>query len=192
MILFFGLDSDTDTSRASLAENVSVLNKAAAGQPTRLSPQFAVILRIALTGEQSHSGSVQNAVICGDVAAPRDPEVYWRDIERSRAKYPRFGALANNIGPCAFWDRPREKPTQVKHDAKVLIVSATGDPRTVHKGAVALRGLLPSAKLITLKGANRHAVYGLYENDCVDNKVNKYLATGKLPANDQTCSKQAG
>ncbi|WP_395373186.1 alpha/beta hydrolase [Streptomyces tubercidicus] len=192
LILFFGLDSDTDTSRASLAENVSVLNKAAAGQPTRLSPQFAVILRIALTGEQSHSGSVQNAVICGDVAAPRDPEVYWRDIERSRAKYPRFGALANNIGPCAFWDRPREKPTQVKHDAKVLIVSATGDPRTVHKGAVALRGLLPSAKLITLKGANRHAVYGLYENDCVDNKVNKYLATGKLPANDQTCSKQAG
>ncbi|MGP8303656.1 alpha/beta hydrolase [Streptomyces inhibens] len=191
-VLFAGLDSDTDTSRTSLAEQVSVLNKAAAGQPTRLSPRFAATLRFVVSGEQSHHGSVQSAIICGDTAAPRDPEVYWRDIQRSRAAHPRFGALANNIGPCAFWDRPREKPTQVKHDAKVLIVSATGDPRTAHKGAVALHGLLPSSKLITLKGANRHAIYGLYENPCVDNKVNQYLATGKLPANDQTCSKQAG
>ncbi|GGV85907.1 tripeptidyl aminopeptidase [Streptomyces gelaticus] len=191
-LLLAGLDSDTDTSRAALGEQISVLNKAASGQPTRLSPQFAGLLRFALTSEQSHHGSVQPAVICGDVAAPRDPEVYWRDIERSRAAYPRFGALVNNIGPCAFWDLPREKPTRVKQDAKVLIVSATGDPRTVHKGAVALHGLLPSSKLITLKGANRHAIYGLYENACVDNKVNRYLATGKLPAHDRTCSQQAG
>ncbi|MFI1103848.1 alpha/beta hydrolase [Streptomyces melanogenes] len=188
-ILLAGVDSDTDASRASLAEQVSVLNKAAAGQPTRLSPVFAATLRLAMTGEQSHHGSVQSAIICGDKAAPRDPEVYWRDIERSRAAYPRFGALANNIGPCAFWDRPREEPTQVRHDAKVLIVSATGDPRTSHKGAVALHGLLPSSKLITLKGANRHAIYGLYGNGCVDNKVNQYLATGRLPVADQTCSK---
>ncbi|WP_371099684.1 alpha/beta hydrolase [Streptomyces sanglieri] len=43
-------------------------------------------------------------------------------------------------------------------------MSATGDPRTPHTGAVALHGLLPSSKLITVKGANRHAMYGLYEN----------------------------
>ncbi len=97
--------------------------------------------------------------------------------------------MNNNIGPCAFWDRPREKPTQVKHDAKALIVSATGDPRTPHKGAVALHDQLPSSKLITVKGANRHAVYGLYENACVDKKVNRYLATGKLPTGDQSCAK---
>ncbi|MFI0977545.1 alpha/beta hydrolase [Streptomyces sp. NPDC021093] len=188
-VLLAGLDSDTDTSRASLAEQVSVLNKAAAGRPTKLSPQFAGLLRLATTGDMSPMASSQSAVICGDAPAPRDPEVYWRDIQRSRAAYPRFGALNNNIGPCAFWDRPREKPTQVERDAKVLIVSATGDPRTAHKGAVALHGLLPSSKLITVKGANRHAVYGLYENACVDNNVNRYLATGKLPASDRTCAK---
>ncbi|ARZ66157.1 alpha/beta hydrolase [Streptomyces sp. HU2014] len=188
-LLLAGVDSDTDTSRASLAEQVSVLNKAAAGQPAHISKQFAATLRLAMTGERSHYGSAQTAIICGDRAAPRDPEVYWRDIERGRAAYPRFGALADNIGPCAFWDRPREEPTQVKHDAKALIVSATGDPRTTHKGAVALHGLLPSSKLITLQGANRHAIYGLYENSCVDDKVNQYLATGELPAGDQTCSK---
>ncbi|MET9658266.1 alpha/beta hydrolase [Streptomyces sp. NPDC006510] len=188
-ILLAGVDSDTETSRAALGEQVSVLNKAAAGQPTRLSPRFAATLRLAMTGEHSPHGSVQSAIICGDRAAPRDPEVYWRDIERSRTAYPRFGAVTNNISPCAFWDRPHEAPTQVKQDAKALIVSATGDPRTPHKGAVALHGLLPSSKLITLKGANRHAIYGLYENACVDNKVNHYLATGKLPAHDRICSK---
>jgi pimeloyl-ACP methyl ester carboxylesterase len=188
-ILLSGIDSDTDASRATLGEQVSVLNKAAAGQQTKLSPSFAGLLRFALTGEQSPTGSVQSAIICGDRPAPRDPEVYWRDIEGSRAAYPRFGALTDNIGPCAFWDRPREEPTQVKHDAKPLIVSATGDPRTPHKGAVALHGLLPSSKLLTVKGANRHAIYGLYENDCVDTKVNHYLTTGKLPADDVVCSK---
>ncbi|GAA0418425.1 hypothetical protein GCM10010357_44710 [Streptomyces luteireticuli] len=188
-ILLAGVDSDTDTSRAALGEQISVLAKAAAGLPTRLSPRFAETLRLATTGEQSPHGSVQSSIICGDVAAPRDPEVYRRDIERSRAAYPRFGALTNNINPCAFWDRPREEPTQVKQDAEVLIVSATGDPRTPHKGAVALHGLLPSSRLVTLEGANRHAVYGLYENACIDSKVNHYLATGKLPARDQTCSK---
>ncbi|MFG2498254.1 alpha/beta hydrolase [Streptomyces sp. NPDC048441] len=45
------------------------------------------------------------------------------------------------------------------------------DPRTAHKGAVALHGLLPSSKLITVKGANRHAIYGLYENACVDQTI---------------------
>lgn len=188
-ILLAGVDSDTDTSRASLAEQVSVLNKAAAGRPTRLSPQFAATLRFALTGERTQHGSVQSAIICGDRAAPRDPEVYWRDIERSRATSPRFGPLADNIGPCAFWDRPREEPTEVKRDAEVLIVSATGDPRTPHKGAVALHGLLPSSRLLTLEGANRHAVYGLYGNACVDDEVNRYLATGELPSRDRTCSK---
>ncbi|MEU6989638.1 alpha/beta hydrolase [Streptomyces sp. NPDC046465] len=190
-VLLAGLDSDTDTSRASLGEQLSVLNKAAAGQPTTLSPQFTGLLRLATTGDHSNMGSAQTAVICGDKAAPRDPEVYWRDIQRSRAAYPRFAAVNNNIGPCAFWDRPQERPTQVEHDAKALIVSATGDPRTPHKGAVALHGLLPSSKLITVKGANRHAVYGLYENACVDNQVNRYLATGKLPAADRTCSRKS-
>ncbi|GGT52391.1 alpha/beta hydrolase [Streptomyces atratus] len=189
-LLLNAMADDTDPERAFLGEQLSVLAKAAAGQPTRLSPQFTALLRLLLTGE-TRNGSPQTAIICGDKAAPRDPEVYWQDIERNRAKHPRFAPLTNNISPCAFWDRPREEPTQIRRDASPLIVSATGDPRTPHTGAVALHGLLPSSKLITLKGANRHAIYASYGNTCVDNKVNRYLATGKLPANDRTCVKQA-
>ncbi|MYX14471.1 alpha/beta fold hydrolase [Streptomyces sp. SID8374] len=188
-LLFMGVADDTDASRASLAEQVSVLSKAAKGQQLRLSPEFTEQLRFALTDEGSASGSVQTAILCGDAAAPRNPELYWRDIERTRAAHPLFGPLTENIGPCAFWNAPRENPTRIRHDAPSLIVAATGDPRTTYRGSVALHDQLPSSKLLTLKGANRHALYGEYGNACVDTKVNNYLATGKLPGRDETCVK---
>ncbi|MFD9103735.1 alpha/beta hydrolase [Streptomyces virginiae] len=187
LILFMGIADDTDRARTALAEQVSALAKAARGRPAPLSPDFAQLLRYALTGEQAATGGVQAAIICGDVGAPRDPEVYWRDIERSRAAHPLFGPLTNNINPCAFWDRPREDLTRVRRDAAVLIVAATGDPRTTYRSSVALHGLLPSSKLITLENANRHGLYGEYGNACVDDEVNAYLATGKLPKEDRTC-----
>ncbi|MGA5129964.1 alpha/beta hydrolase [Streptomyces olivoreticuli] len=191
-LIFSGIAEDTDAARAVFGEQMSVLAKAAQGRPTRLSAEFKELLQANVTGRNSHFGSVQTAILCGDVAAPRDPEQYWRDIERSRAAHPLFGPLTNNIGPCAFWDRPREEPTQVRHDAPALIVSSTGDPRTPYTGAVALHGMLPGSRLITLKGANQHGVYGYYGNTCVDAQVNSYLATGELPANDRTCVKPTG
>ncbi|MEU7151394.1 alpha/beta hydrolase [Streptomyces sp. NPDC045470] len=187
LLLFAAIADDTDRARAGLGEQLSVLAKAVAGQPTRLSPEFIGVLRFIQTDDQP--GGVQTAILCGDKAAPRDPEVYWRDIQRGRAKHPLLGPMADNISPCAFWDRPREEPTQVRRDAPVLIVAATGDPRTTYRSSVALHGLLPSSKLLTLKGADRHALYGRYGNACVDAKVNRYLATGKLPAADETCVK---
>ncbi|MBJ3811624.1 alpha/beta fold hydrolase [Streptomyces flavofungini] len=189
-LLFMGISDDTDTARAALGEQTSVLAKAAKGQPTRLSPEFTEVLRSYITGTDSHYGSVQTAILCGDVAAPRDPERYWRDVQRSRAAHPVTGPLTNNLNACAFWDRPREAPTQVRDDAPALLVGATGDPRSDYQGTVALHGMLPSSRLITLKGANRHGVYGYYGNACVDAKVNAYLDTGKLPGKDVTCVKK--
>ncbi|MEV4922884.1 alpha/beta hydrolase [Streptomyces roseoverticillatus] len=190
-LVFAGISDDGDGARADLGELVSAMAEAADGRTAELSPKTTDLLRRLLTGKGSAYGSVQMAIICGDRGAPRDPERYWRDIERSRAAHPLFGPLANNIGPCAFWDRPNEEPTRVRQDAPVLMVGATGDTRTDYEGTVALHGLLPSSKLITLKGANRHAVYGLYGNTCVDDQVNTYLATGRLPATDRTCVKRA-
>ncbi|WP_335936397.1 alpha/beta hydrolase [Streptomyces sp. PTD5-9] len=187
-VIFAGTADDTEEARATAAEHVSVLARAAAGRPAPLSPEFEAMLRSALTEEGSRNGSVQSAILCGDVPVSHDPESYWRDIENSRAAHPVFGALTNNIGPCAFWDRPREEPTQVRHDTPALIVAATGDPRTPYTGSVALHGLLPSSRMLTLEGAYRHALYGQYGNACVDDEVNRYLATGKLPARDRTCT----
>ncbi|MER7465398.1 alpha/beta fold hydrolase [Streptomyces sp. NPDC097981] len=191
LLLFMGIADDTDTARALLGEQVSALVKAAGGQSAPLSPEFLGTLRFLLRGQDAPTG-VQAAVICGDVAAPRDPERYWRDIENSRAAHPLFGPVSNNIGPCAFWDRPREEPTRVRRDAPVLIVAATGDPRTTYRSSVALHEQLPSSRLLTLEGANRHALYGEYGAACVDNEVNSCLATGNLPNRDRTCVKRPG
>ncbi|MCX5206342.1 alpha/beta hydrolase [Streptomyces sp. NBC_00237] len=186
-LLLTATADDTDAARASFSEQMSVLARAAGGAaPTALSPGFAASLRYLLHGGSEPSG-VQHAVLCGDVAAPRDPRSYWRDIESSRAAHPLFGPMTRNIGPCAFWDRPREEPTQVRHDAPALIVAATGDPRTTYRSSVALHDRLPGSRLLTLEGANRHGLYGRYGNTCVDAEVNRYLATGRLPSRDLTC-----
>jgi pimeloyl-ACP methyl ester carboxylesterase len=189
VLLFTAMADDTDPTRASLAEQLAVLAKAAKGAPpTALSPEFAATLRYVQRGEGEPSDA-QIAIICADVAAPRDPRRYWKDIQRSRAAHPLFGPLTNNINPCAFWDRPREQPTRVRSDVPALIVAATGDPRTTYDSSVALHRLLPSSKLITLKGANRHGLFGRYGSTCVDGQVNSYLATGKLPTKDLSCLK---
>ncbi|QCX78680.1 Tripeptidyl aminopeptidase precursor [Streptomyces sp. YIM 121038] len=187
-LLVEGIADDTDSARAALGETVSVLAGAAAGKRVRLPRHLAELLRYATTGADSASGSAQTAILCGDVAAPRDPESYWRDIRRARTRHPLLGPLTRNITPCAFWDRPREQPTRVRHDTRALIVAATGDPRAPYEGSVALRHRLPAARLITLEGANRHGLYGEYGDTCVDDHVNAYLATGELPARDRTCT----
>ncbi|MFJ9846114.1 alpha/beta hydrolase [Kitasatospora sp. NPDC101155] len=84
---------------------------------------------------------------------------------------------------------PREPSTEVRHGARALILSATGDPRAPYRDGVALHGMLPGSRLLTLRGANQHGLYGTYGNACVDDAVNAYLADGRLPEADLTCTK---
>jgi hypothetical protein len=162
--------------------------RAARGERVTPSPWLAGVLEFVLTGTDSPYGSAQTAIICGDNAAPRDPGVYWRDVRRTRAGDPLFAPVTNNINPCAFWDRPRERPTRIRGDLPALLVNATGDPRTYYDGAEAVRAMWPSSRLVTLKGADQHAVYGVYGSACADDAVNAYLATGRLPARDIDCA----
>ncbi|WP_232733936.1 alpha/beta hydrolase [Kitasatospora sp. CB02891] len=84
----------------------------------------------------------------------------------------------------------REEVVEVRRDAQVLILSATGDPRTPHRGGAALHRSLPSSPLLTLRGADRHRLYGTYGNACVDDTVNAYLAHGRLSRTDPVCTRQ--
>ncbi|MEV5205170.1 alpha/beta fold hydrolase [Streptomyces sp. NPDC053720] len=60
-------------------------------------------------------------------------------------------------------------------------------PRTLYAGAEAIREQWQSSRLLTVKGARQHGLYGEYGNACVDERVNAYLRTGRLPAHDPTC-----
>lgn len=187
LVLMNGLSQDNDQAYGELASSVRDLTRAAQGTPVRPSPALAETLRFTLTGEESSYGSAQSAILCGDVAAPHDPGVYRRDVERGRRVDPLLAPVTRNIGPCAFWDAPREAPTKVRDDFPALLVNATGDPRTTYAGALAQRRDWPSSRLITLDGPAQHAVFGVYGNSCADDGVRAYLASGRLPARDVTC-----
>ncbi|MFI8093578.1 alpha/beta hydrolase [Streptomyces sp. NPDC086080] len=188
LVVFTGLSQDNDTAHGDFAQGVRDMLRAAEGHRVVVpSPWLAEVLGFTLTGADSPYGSVQTAILCGDVAAPRDPEVYWRDVRRARVRDALFGPVTHNLTPCAFWDPPRERPTTIRDDLPALLVNATGDPRTTYDGATAVRRMWPSSRLITLRGADQHAVYGVHGTPCVDITVNAYLATGRLPARDVTC-----
>jgi hypothetical protein len=163
------------------------MRRAVGGRTVTPSPWLAETLDFLLTGSGSAYGSVQTAILCGDASAPRSSETYWRDVQRARGKDPLFGPVTNNIGPCAFWDPPREHPTTIRRDLPALLVNATGDPRTIYRNAKTVRLMWPSSRLLTLRDADQHAVYGVFGNSCVDATVNTYLATGRLPDTDVTC-----
>ncbi|MEJ3744010.1 alpha/beta hydrolase [Actinomycetes bacterium KLBMP 9797] len=187
MLLFSGLYDDRDAPSAEFAAAVRVLRDAAAGRPVTPTPALEEELRFATTGADSHYGSVQMAIICGDRAAPRNPETYWRDIQAHRTGGSLFEPFTRNLNPCAFWpEPPRERPTRISNDVPALIVQSTGDPATLYRYAQAMHRALPASRLLTLD-ARIHAVYANYGNACVDGQVNAYLASGVLPGTDRTC-----
>jgi hypothetical protein len=54
--------------------------------------------------------------------------------------------------------------------------------------AKALHASLTGSRLVTLRNARTHGVFGEYGNECVDRKVISYLGSGVLPADDSSCS----
>ncbi|MER7057777.1 alpha/beta fold hydrolase [Streptomyces sp. NPDC000351] len=186
-VLIGGLGSDLDKPRASLAATVGLVARAAEGEPVVPSEALAGQLEVLLTGAGSAPASQMTAIICGDVAERRGVGNYWRAVQVSRERFPVAGPLAGNITPCEFWDRPAEAPTALDNDVPALLVAATGDPRTVYAGAEGVREQWPSSRLLTMDGARQHGPYGEYGNACIDERVNDYLRTGRLPAHDLTC-----
>lgn len=188
VVLINLIADDRDPFRELLAETVTTFERAARNRPAEPSDELRGILDSLTTSAESHYGSVQASILCGDVAVPRDPEVYWRDVQAARRTSPIFGPVVANAVPCAFWSTtPRETPTRVTADAPALIVNARGDTRTALAGAQALHSRWPASRLVTLN-ASVHGVFGNYGNTCVDTVINDYFRTGTLPADDLTCS----
>ncbi|MEV4257461.1 alpha/beta fold hydrolase [Spirillospora sp. NPDC049652] len=186
-VLFNLLSDDRDEQRAALATAVADLNRAARGVHVPATGALADSLKFILTGEESVYGSGQAAILCSDAPAPRDPEVYRRDVQRERSVHPVFGPLGANITPCAFWPSPRESATRVRTTLPSLLIGATGDTRTVYAGSLALHRDLQGSRLTTIK-ADVHAPYqASYGNTCLTRTVDAYLLTNRLPTTDTTC-----
>ncbi len=168
-----------------VAETVREIADAAGGPPTasRSTRMRAIVAQL-----RESEDSVLAQIACGDAGAPRDPAWYWRNIEDTRATQPVFGALGNNIQPCAFWPAPVETPTVVRNSVPALLLQATGDPRTPYAHGVRLHQLMTESRLVTLQDVRIHLTFRPNLSTCVNNTINTYLAEGTLPTEDITCT----
>ncbi|MET8451706.1 alpha/beta fold hydrolase [Streptomyces sp. NPDC005209] len=128
-------------------------------------------------------------VVCGDTAAwPRDVEQYRRDAIRDKAKYPIYGDFGSNITPCAFWDKPVEPVTKVDNNVGLLTVQNQWDSQTPLTSGLGMHHALKGSRMVYVKGGEGHGVYSGDPRFCANRTINAYLSSGKLPAQDVTCT----
>ncbi|MCF3125493.1 alpha/beta fold hydrolase [Streptomyces arenae] len=183
-----------------LAEVVSDLKKAAAGEEFEPGPALSGLLDLLASPELESSMAGGAIFMCGDGGWPaggwpKDPATYWKNMQRSRATQPVFGPYVNGmIAPCAFWgSEPREPGTKIGNSVPLLMLQARHDNNVPYEGALALHERLTGSRLVTAD-IRSHGVYGrgndgLTPVPCADRAVNTYLRDGKLPAADLTCAK---
>jgi pimeloyl-ACP methyl ester carboxylesterase len=130
--------------------------------------------------------AVYNAVQCGDVNWPRNWSKWQSDTERVYKTAP-FEAWDNAWfnAACAFWPvRGPATPLQIKGAGlpPILMLQGTLDPATPYAGAQDAHKLLPSARMVVVEGSGNHGQsMEVPADNCVQNYLNNYLATGALP-----------
>jgi hypothetical protein len=188
--LLLWVTADFEETYAVQSAVVRVLRDAAQGRPVTPTPELASFLD-EVRSPDTTGRAAQAAIICADRAASRDPETYWRDVQRHRAAEPMYGPLIRNVTPCAFWPaRPAEPPTRISNDVPALILNATGDTQTAYAGAQALHRALTGSRLVTLQDAYLHGVF-FAGSACADGAVERYLQDGVLPRADVVCTRDA-
>lgn len=90
---------------------------------------------------------------------------------------------------CGEWPYP-VAPAPASYAAEgaptIVVIGTTGDPATPYQQAVALaHDVLADGFLITYKGEG-HTAYGR-SNDCVNDPVDQFFLTGKLPSAEPVC-----
>ena len=140
--------------------------------------------------------AVYNAVQCTDTQWPQSWSTWERDNWRTFLKAP-FMTWDNAWynAPCLFWPGKVSKPVKVDGSKvkSVLFVGTTLDAATPFEGSLEARRRFPNGSLLAEVGQTTHA-NSLNGNECVDNAIADYLATGKLPQRkpgdkaDATCA----
>jgi pimeloyl-ACP methyl ester carboxylesterase len=131
--------------------------------------------------------AVYLGVQCSDTFRP-PWRTQVRDARRIHRKHP-YLAWDNTWfnAPCLTWPAPSHHRVAVSGAAtaadggRVLLVNETRDAATPYSGALKLRSLFPSSRLIAGVGGTTHAA-SLRGVACVDNRIAAFLATGALPA----------
>ncbi|OEV07361.1 protease, partial [Streptomyces nanshensis] len=140
--------------------------------------------------QEENSDSVYSAVQCSEGHWPRDWSRWDRDNTTTarRAPFQTWENVRANL-PCAYWKGRRSRPVDVRAAPgelpPVLLLASTRDAATPYGGAVETWKRLPSASLVTEKGAGTHGVAG--GNDCADRHLAAYLLHDRAPGRAADC-----
>lgn len=149
----------------------------------------SVLARLADAYFEEANGEAFLVISCLD--ARDQPTV--ADVEAAEPRFARaspvFGrSLAWGSLSCSDWPIKATHP-QVDIDARtsapILLVGTTGDPATPYESAKSLAKQLSSSVLLTRVG-DGHTAYAS-GNDCIDDHVDRYLVSGKPPAEGTVC-----
>jgi pimeloyl-ACP methyl ester carboxylesterase len=130
--------------------------------------------------------AVYNAVECSDVNWPRSWARWNADTRRVYRTAP-FQAWDNAWfnAACAFWPvHGPAQPLRIRGAGLpgILMIQGSLDAATPYAGALVARRLLPSARMVLVKGGGNHGQsLAVPPNLCVNGYVNRYLADGSLP-----------
>jgi pimeloyl-ACP methyl ester carboxylesterase len=130
--------------------------------------------------------AVYNAVECADVSWPRNWSKWQADAERvdRAAPFETWDNVWFNAA-CAFWPvKGPAEPFTVDGSGlpPILMLQGTLDPATPYAGAQDAHRLLPSARMVVVEGGGDHGQsLETPPNQCVQNYLNAYLATGAVP-----------
>jgi pimeloyl-ACP methyl ester carboxylesterase len=107
------------------------------------------------------------------------------EVAPTLGRYWQFGGLR-----CATWPYP-EAASPSDYSAKgappIMVIGTTGDPATPYSEAKSLaQDVLADGFLVTYNGEG-HTVYG-GDVECINEVVDNFFFTGKLPASDPNCS----
>jgi pimeloyl-ACP methyl ester carboxylesterase len=131
--------------------------------------------------------AVYNAVQCADVNWPRNWSKWDSDTRKVYATAP-FQAWDNAWynAACAYW--PVKGPAQpMKIGASglpgILMLQGTLDAATPYAGAQVAHKDLPTARMVVVEGGGNHGQsLESPPDNCVQNYLNNYLASGALPS----------
>ena len=131
--------------------------------------------------------AVYNAVECADVAWPRSWARWNADTRRvyTSAPFETWDNVWFNAA-CAFWPvHGPAKPMRIGAPGLpgILMLQGTLDAATPYAGAQNAHRLLPTARMVVVRGGGNHGQSLAYPaNACVNGYLNRYLATGALPS----------
>lgn len=130
------------------------------------------------------------SVNCLDYPVSSSPADWTVSAAALQNASPVFGPyLAYGDVLCASWSAPPIRtPAAIRAvgSPDVLVIGTTGDPATPYQWSVNLAKQFPKGHLLTYVGEG-HTAYNK-GSDCVNDAVDSFLLSGKVPKTDARCS----